>query len=461
MDGFHPLGYSHACSSTDDTMRGPMSVFLAKGTRDFLPADMLARRRVVETVQSVFERFGFEPLDTPVFERIETLTGKYGDEGEKLIYKILERGEGGKRGEVDQALRYDLTVPLARVLAMNSDIRLPFRRYHIAKVWRADRPAKGRFREFYQCDVDIAGSRSPLADAECLTVLYTALRELGFSAFTIRLNDRRILADLAAAAGAEDAAREKSFLVALDKLDKIGREGVDRELDGRGFSADQLATAWDLLTPQASDDATLDFLASRLGNRGVEGVHYLRDVRRAALALGVDAASLVVDPTLARGLDYYTGPVFEASVEEPKVGSIAGGGRYDGLVGMFSKNDVPCVGVSLGLERIVTVMSELGMLPAPGPVAEVLVSVFSQGLLSESLEVANTLRARGVRTEVYVGTPKLKNQFKHANARGYTWMIVLGPDEIADGVVALKHLSTGQQERLPAASAAARILDER
>ena len=174
-----------------------MSVHLAKGTRDFLPADMLARRRVIAVVQNVFERFGFEPLDTPVFERIETLTGKYGDEGEKLIFKILKRGEGGRRGEVDQALRYDLTVPLARVLAMNPQLRMPFRRYHIAKVWRADRPARGRFREFYQCDVDIAGSTSPLADAECLAICYTALTELGFSAFRIRLNDRRILRDIA------------------------------------------------------------------------------------------------------------------------------------------------------------------------------------------------------------------------------------------------------------------------
>lgn len=438
-----------------------MSVFLAKGTRDFLPADMLARRRVVQVVQDVFERFGFEPLDTPVFERVETLTGKYGDEGEKLIYKILKRGEGGKRGEVDQALRYDLTVPLARVLAMNTDLRMPFRRYHIAKVWRADRPAKGRFREFYQCDVDIAGSQSPLADAECLAVLYTALRELGFAAFTIRLNDRRILADLASAAGAADAATEKSFLVALDKLDKVGREGVDAELDQRGFSADAVAFAWDLLTPQTSDEGTLDFLASRLGERGVEGVEYLRRVRAAALSLGVDPSSLAVDPTLARGLDYYTGPVFEATVEEPNVGSIAGGGRYDGLVGMFSKQDVPCVGVSLGLERIVTVMAELGMLPSPGPVAEVLVSVFSDDYLDHSLMAANTLRAAGVRAEVYVGAPKLKNQFKHANARGYDWLIVVGPDEVADGVVALKHLASGQQERIDASAAADRILASR
>ncbi|TNE91605.1 MAG: histidine--tRNA ligase [Deltaproteobacteria bacterium] len=438
-----------------------MAVHLAKGTRDFLPADMLARRQVVHTVQQVFERFGFEPLDTPVFERIETLTGKYGDEGEKLIYKILKRGEGGVRGEVDQALRYDLTVPLARVLAMNPDIRLPFRRYHIAKVWRADRPAKGRFREFFQCDVDIAGSSSPLADAECLAVLHTALNELGFKGFTIRLNDRRILADLAAAAGAKDSQSEKSFLVALDKLDKIGRAGVDGELAERGFAADAIETAWEALTPQADDAATLAYLGDKLGNRGKEGVAYLGQVRDAAIALGVDPARLTVDPTLARGLDYYTGPVFEATVDEPKVGSIAGGGRYDGLVGVFSKQDIPCVGVSLGLERIVTVMAELGMLPEAGPVAEVLVTVFSDDQLGDSLAAANALRAAGVRTEVYAGSPKLKNQFKHANARGYTWLVVVGPDEAAEGVVTLKNLRTGEQQRIAAAQAGARILESR
>ncbi|MCO4743878.1 MAG: histidine--tRNA ligase [Proteobacteria bacterium] len=438
-----------------------MSVHLAKGTRDFLPADMLARRQVVDVVRDVFERFGFEPLDTPVFERIETLTGKYGEEGEKLIFKILRRGKGGETGACDQALRYDLTVPLARVLAMNAQLRMPFKRYQIAKVWRADRPQKGRFREFFQCDVDVAGTTSPLADAECLAVLYTALSELGFAEFTIRLNDRRILTDLAAAAGAEDSKSETSFLIALDKLDKVGRAGVDKELIGRGFEADAIEKAWKVLAPQENDDATLDYLASQLGERGQEGVSFLRQVRDAALALGVDSARLTVDPTLARGLDYYTGPVFEAVVQEPNVGSIAGGGRYDGLVGVFSKRDIPAVGVSLGLERIITVMKELGMLPEPAPVAEALVTVFAAEQTPASLKTASALRAAGVRTELYSGDGRFKNQFKHANARGYRWLVVVGPDEAEQGVVMLKDLASGTQEKLTATDAAAAIVSAR
>ena len=222
-----------------------MAVHLAKGTRDMLPQQMRNRLVVIDTVRRVFQRFGFEPLDTPAIERIETLAGKYGDEGSKLIYRILKRGAGGQRGEVDLALRYDLTVPLARVVAMNPDLRLPFKRYQMAPVWRADRPARGRFREFWQCDGDIAGSTSPLADAECLAVANAALSELGFSGYVIRLNDRRILRAMARAVGAGD--QETGMLVAVDKLDKIGRDGVSNELTALGMSDEAIASLWQIL----------------------------------------------------------------------------------------------------------------------------------------------------------------------------------------------------------------------
>ncbi len=423
-----------------------MSVFLPKGTRDFLPDQMRNRQQVIDRVRAVFARFGFEPLETPAFERIETLMGKYGDEGDQLIYKILKRGEGGERGESDLALRYDLTVPLARVVAMNRDLRMPFKRCQIQPVWRADRPQKGRFREFWQCDVDIVGTSSPVADAECLAVVVASLAALGFTEYTIRLNDRRILTSLAAAAGAAD--RELDVLVAIDKLDKIGRDGVTAELRGKGLTEEGIARLWESLAVPDDQQGALDALAGKLDARGQEGVATLRRVLEAASGLGVPLERIRVDPTLARGLGYYTGPVFETEVIEPKVGSISGGGRYDGLVGMFSGQDIPAVGVSLGLERIIAVMEEKGMLPQTATTARALVTVFDDATAGASQRFATQLREAGVPTDLYLGDGKLKAQFKYAHARGYPWLAVIGPDEAAAGTVSLKNLDSGEQATL-------------
>lgn len=436
-----------------------MAVHLPKGTRDFLPEQMNRRRYVLETVREVFVRYGFEALETPAFERIETLTGKYGEEGDRLIYKILRRGEGGKRGEVDLALRYDLTVPFARVLAMNKGLRLPFRRYQMQPVWRADRPQRGRFREFWQCDVDIAGTTAPTADAECLAVAHDSLVALGFRRFTVHLNDRRILASLARALGVAD--REPELLVALDKLDKIGPSGVSAELARRGFAAEAVAVLWDLLAMPEGNDARLDALAERLDAGGQEGVAVLRQVLSWAEALGVEPARVRVTPTLARGLDYYTGPVYEVVVDEPAIGSIAGGGRYDGLIGLLSGRDVPAVGVALGIERIMAVMDELGMFPDRRTEVEVLVTVFGADLRYVAVAAARALRDRGVRTELYPEDRKLKAQFKHADARGVGWAVVIGPDEASSGTMALRNLTTGEQQRLSPAAAADQILAAR
>ena len=423
-----------------------MSVHLPKGTRDFLPEQMTWRLQVMDTLRGVFSRFGFEPLETPAFERIETLMGKYGDEGEQLIYKILKRGEGGERGEADLALRYDLTVPLARVVAMNPDLRLPFKRYQMQPVWRADRPQKGRFREFWQCDVDIVGTTSTLADAECLAVVSESLQALDFADFTIRLNDRRILRAITAAIGHE--AQETDVLVAIDKLDKIGRDGVSAELSRKGLGDGAIELLWQILARGDDDQSTLANLAARLDERGQQGVDALTKVLAQATAMGVDPARIVVDPTLARGLGYYTGPVFETEVTEPKVGSISGGGRYDGLVGIFSKREVPAVGVSLGLERIIAVMEERAAQQAQRPTAEVLVTLFSEETQGASLRFADRLRKAGVRTEVYLDDAKMRKQFKHANARGYAWIAIIGPDEARDGKVTLKQLDSGEQKTL-------------
>jgi histidyl-tRNA synthetase len=429
-----------------------MSVFLPKGTRDLLPELMNKRLEVIDTVRGVFSRFGFEPLETPAFERIETLTGKYGDEGEKLIFRILKRGEGGKRGEVDLALRYDLTVPLARVIAMNSAIPLPFKRYQIQPVWRADRPQKGRFREFYQCDVDTVGTEDMSADAECLAVVQAALLALGFTEFTMRLNDRKILRGMVEAAGVVD--KETAVLVAIDKLDKIGREGVTKELVRAGLSEESIATIWELLAVQG--EAALDYLDERLGETGREGVAELRKVVKWARIMGVSDDYLLIDPTLARGLDYYTGPVFE-TVTPVAVGSISGGGRYNGLVGMFSGREVPAVGVSLGLERIITVMDELGMLDDAARTAEVMVTVFNDSTREASYEAARAFRDAGVRASVTLGTPKLKKQFKTANRTRARYVVVIGPNEAAEGKLTLKEMDSGDQAVLTLAEAVLRV----
>ncbi len=434
-----------------------MDVFLAKGTRDLLPEQMHNRLHVMGIVRDVFARFGFEPLETPAFERIETLLGKYGEEGDKLVFKILERGEGGREGKADLALRYDLTVPLARVMAMHPEIRLPFRRWQMQPVWRAERPQKGRFREFWQCDVDIVGAAGPLPDAECVAVVDTALRELGFTSYTIRMNDRRILSDLAKRAGATDTKQEMSVLIALDKLDKIGKDGVSAELERMGFAADGVAALWAALAVEGGNAVVLDHLERSLDDRGREGVATLRRVLEAAEALGVDLARVQIDPTLARGLDYYTGPVFETVVPNFS-GSISGGGRYDGLIGMFSSKPMPAVGVALGLERILVVMEELGMLPKAQAAADVLVLLFDETTVIDALRVAARLRAAGVRAETFPEVAKLGKQFKHADARGYRWTILAGPDEVAKGVVALKDLREGQQHTLPLDQAIATIL---
>lgn len=406
-------------------------VFLPKGTRDLLPAQMIPRLRVLDTLRGVFAKYGFDPLETPAMERIETLTGKYGEEGDRLIFKVLKRGEGAALGEVDQALRYDLTVPLARVVAMNPALPMPFKRSHIAPVWRADRPQKGRFREFWQCDIDVVGADGLLADADVLACFNEAYESLGFEQFVIKLNHRALLRALAVAIGAED--RETSLLVALDKLDKIGREGVSKELAGRGFGDDPIARLWDLLDGGAIP-----------GAEAAEAE--LAQLLELTAALGVPAGRIRLDRTLARGLDYYTGPVFEVEVETPKIGSIGAGGRYDGLIGIFAGRRIPAVGASLGLDRVLTVLETLGRLGEASTATQVWITVFSEETRAASLAAAAAFRAAGVPVELHLdGVGRLGRQLKAASARGVPYALVIGPDEQAAGQVVLKDLVAGTQ----------------
>lgn len=397
--------------------------------RDFLPSDVRKREYVIGIIREVYESYGFEPLETPAVENLETLMGKYGEEGNQLIFKILKRGEklditnvSGTSDIADLALRYDLTVPLARVVAHHKN-NLPkfFKRYQIQPVWRADRPARGRFREFYQCDVDAIGSKSVVVEAELISAVCEILKRLGFSDFVVRMNHRQLLARLVSDAGISN---ESDALVALDKLDKIGSEGVRKELLERGIS------------PTAAD-SFLAAVTSNVSNDDLGGI----------LAL-CENLPVKLDPTLARGLSYYTGAIFEINVPD-LAGSLGGGGRYDGLIGMFGKEKIPACGFSLGLERILVVMEERQMFPpeiAKSAPADVMVTIWNEETITESLNLASELRKVGIRVTVYPEPDKFSKQMKYADLIKVPFVCVLGESEITEGKVTLKDMKTGNQD---------------
>lgn len=428
----------------------------ARGMRDFLPEDVRKREYVIGVIKEVYERYGFEPLETPAAENIETLMGKYGEEGNQLIYKILKRGVHEGTGEADLALRYDLTVPLARVVAEYRD-KLPkfFKRYQIQPVWRADRPARGRYREFYQCDVDMLGSRSMIVEAEIISASSEVLRKLGFTDFVVRLNHRKVLTGILDAAGIASEKHETA-LVALDKLDKIGTEGVLREFAQREvLSEDGGKQLLALFESTGGNEETLERLEKFIGSNAVgdEGLNELREIIRY-----VSSSAVRLDPSLARGLSYYTGAIIEFQVTD-LAGSMGGGGRYDNLVGMFLGQDIPACGFSLGLERIILIMSERNMFPAQvnfAP-ADVMVAIWNQESIPQSIALAQQLRASGLRVDLYPDVDKLGKQFKFASMRGVRFVAVLGDEERARGEVALKNMTTGEQVALPQGDLAKRL----
>jgi histidyl-tRNA synthetase len=451
--------------------------------RDFLPADVRRREYVIGVIREVYERYGFEPLETPAVENIETLMGKYGEEGNQLIFKILKRGEHEQTGKADLALRYDLTVPLARVVA-EYGAQLPkfFKRYQIQPVWRADRPARGRFREFYQCDVDAIGSRSMIVEAELCAAASDALARLGFTNFTIRLNHRQVLAGVLDQSGIA-AELHGDALVALDKLDKIGAEGVAREFALRGISEEaggklldfvagvaSLEKAAEIVADENAEQGREAFNAAVLGRlveflgddeAGARGCEELRQILQYAAASGAGAA-IKIDPSLARGLSYYTGAIMEINVPD-LAGSLGGGGRYDNLVGMFSKQQVPACGFSLGLERIIVVMTEREMFPADlsSASADVLVTLWDESAATDALALARELRGGGLRVDVYPdGGDKVGKQFKYASSRGVPFVVVAGPDERARGEVSLKDMRSGEQTTVKS-GAASEVLREK
>ena len=421
--------------------------------RDFLPADVRRREYVIGTVQNVYRRYGFEPLETPALENIETLTGKYGEEGNKLIFKVLRRGEHESSGETDLALRYDLTVPLARVVAEHRG-KLPkfFKRYQIQPVWRADRPARGRFREFYQCDVDAIGSTSPVIEAEMLGAVGEVLHKLGFRDFAIQLNHREVLTALLNGAGI-DPALHSTALVAIDKLDKVGRDGVSDDMQSRGVSRESASRVLDAF----EDHDLFDRIVAQEegGAAARQNIARILDLVEATPAAG----HVTLTPRLARGLSYYTGAIMEAAVPD-LAGSLGGGGRYDGLIGMFSGEQIPACGFSLGLERIIVVMSERNMFPvemAHAP-ADVMVTLFEGEPEEDALRLAFELRAAGLRVDLYPEADKLGKQFKYAAARGVRFVTVLGADERARGEVTVKNMVTGEQSAVARHAVVQRLL---
>lgn len=417
---------------------------ILKGTRDFLPQEMIRREYVIGKIKTIFESCGFEPLATPAIEYVDILTKKYGEEVDKLIYKLSYR-DGNTL-----ALRYDLTVPTCRAAAMHQkDLIKPFKRYQIQPVWRAEKPQKGRLREFYQCDVDVLGSASILADAEIISIIYQILYSLGFSQFKIRINNRKVLNALIEFCGVPSE-KGMEIIRAIDKWDKIGRDGVEKELITLRLAQEVIRKILLVITAEGAHDELFAQVRKYLdfSSQGKEGLDELILLFGQLLAFGIPKEAFCFDLCLARGLDYYTGPIYETIVEQPRIGSLTGGGRYDNLVKDLSGIDLPATGTTIGLERILVVMEELGMFPVAKTTTQVLITIFSPELSLKCQELATFLRRSGINAEIFYENARLAKQLEYAQRKGINWVIILGPDELAAGTVSLKDMDSGQQERL-------------
>jgi histidyl-tRNA synthetase len=443
-----------------------MKPSLAKGTRDFSAEEVQRRKWIVNILQKNFELFGFQPLETPSFENLSTLTGKYVEEGDRLIFKILNSGDySAKTNQEDwisknsqklipqiseKALRYDLTVPFARYVAMNhGQMTFPFKRYQIQPVWRADRPQKGRFREFYQCDADVVGSTSLWQEVDFVQLYLNSFSDLKVNV-VLHLNNRKILSGLAEFAGISDQLID--FTVALDKLDKIGKEGVTKELLEKNISQESIEKL-DFLFNQS--DKALENLAQLKekfqGNEiGTSGVEELEFVLTKSFELGISEKSLRFDITLARGLDYYTGAIFEVKATSVSMGSIGGGGRYDNLTEVFGVKNIPGIGISFGLDRIYLVMEELGLFPEKSEqTVHYLFSNYGENESLAAMKIIGQLRAKGISAELYPDSAKLKKQFTYAEKKGIPNLIFYGEQEISEERITVKNLKSGEQISQP------------
>ena len=438
---------------------------IPKGTRDFSPLEMNRRNYIFNTIRSVFEQFGYQPIETPAMENLSTLLGKYGEEGDKLLFKVLNSGDflsGVNESDLtkdnaaalaskvsEKGLRYDLTVPFARyVVQHRNDITFPFKRYQIQPVWRADRPQKGRYREFYQCDVDVVGSDSLINEAELLLIADQVFGKLGINVI-IKLNNRKILSGIAELIGHADKITD--ITVAIDKLDKIGLEKVNEELAERGLDADAIARIQPVINLQGSNDEKLSKLSELLINtsEGPKGIAEVTEILSLAGIMNI-SSRVELDLTLARGLNYYTGAIIEVKAADVAMGSICGGGRYDNLTGIFGLPGVSGVGISFGADRIYDVLNELNLFTtAIASTTKVLFVNFGGQEEKLSIEMASKLRAIGINTEVYPDNIKLKKQFSYADSNQIPWIVMIGEQERLDNNCILKNMTTGQQDTMP------------
>jgi histidyl-tRNA synthetase len=440
---------------------------IPQGTRDFNAATVQKRHYIFQVIRTVFELYGFQPLETPAMENLDTLMGKYGEEGDKLIFKVLNNGldnptkkvqalidfdkilEGkNNKGITERALRYDLTIPFARYVAMNYGmLTLPFKRYQIQPVWRADRPQKGRYREFYQCDADVVGSNSLLNELE-LTAIYATVFERLKLPVEIRVNSRKILAALAEISGGAD--QLVNITVAIDKLDKIGLEKVKEELGLKGLGEVQIATIEKYLTIAGSSEEKLRQLEillgeNEMGKAGIAEIAYLLNAVKAQLP----NAQLLIDQTLARGLNYYTGIIFEIKAIGAQMGSIGGGGRYDDLTGLFGVPNVPGVGISFGVDRIYDVLEELQLFPAAvNSGTKILFFNLGEAESTRAYTLMQMVRERGIAAELFHEQAKLDKQFKYAEKKNIPYIIIIGGSELADGTCTIKQIETGEQQTI-------------
>ncbi len=435
---------------------------IPRGTRDFGPDQMAKRNFILNIIKAVYQKFGFSQLETPTLENLSVLTGKYGDEGDQLLFKVLNSGdflnktsvsdyENGSKALLpkiaEKGLRYDLTVPFARYVVMNqNEISFPFKRYQIQPVWRADRPQKGRYREFYQCDADVVGTNSLLCEAEIIVMINEAFANMGLKDFTIKINNRKILEGFTEAINAPG--KESDFCVAIDKLDKIGKEKVFEELTSKGFEKAGLDKLTPIFETGKSLAETLAFLENFFteGSSGAQGLMEVKEILSLLEQYGDEDYHVQLDLTLARGLSYYTGAIFEVKANNVQIGSICGGGRYDNLTGVFGLKDVSGVGISFGVDRIYDVLEELGLFPESNEAdLQVLITNFGNEYNAMNIKALNALRKAGLNSELYPDSSKLKKQFNYANKRGVPYVVVVGEDEMKSGEYMLKDMRSGEQ----------------
>ena len=442
---------------------------IPKGTRDFLPTEVAKRNYMFATIKEVFRRYGYAPIETPSFELSSTLLGKYGDEGDRLIFRILNSGEKMKKADLEalaqenlprfansvaeKALRYDLTVPFARfVVQHQNDLTFPFKRYQIQPVWRADRPQHGRYQEFTQCDVDVVGSDSLMYEVELVQIFDEVLSQLRLPGFSILINNRKILSGIAEVSG--ETARIIDLTVAIDKLDKIGEDGVIKELSEKGFTTKAIDKIKPLFAFQGNNVEKITLMRAYLADSeiGLKGLDELQEVLDHITELGLNKGELIFDLTLARGLNYYTGAIFEVKAHGVKMGSICGGGRYDDLTALFGLNGLSGVGISFGADRIYDVMTELSLFPKElDRTLDILFVNFGSEEAKFCMKLLREVRSLGIAAELYPSAAKLQKQFKYANDRNVAYCVVIGAEEAAAGMLSFKNMETGAQEQLSSA----------